>query len=92
MPLARRRPATTWTSRAPHPTLSRWLFASQRQLSDALAAQTDDADLDRLVPTNWGEQWPVGRIFTTIINEQTHHGAEISLLRDLYRVRHDLGR
>jgi hypothetical protein len=69
-----------------------WLFVSQPQLSDALAAQADDADLDRLVPTNWGERWPVSRIFTTIITEQIHHGAEISLLRDLYRVRHDLRR
>jgi hypothetical protein len=46
-----------------------------------------EPDLDRLVPTNWGERWPAYRIFATLINEQVHHGAEISLLRDLYRYR-----
>ena len=30
------------------------------------------------------------QIFTTLITEQTHHGAEISLLRDLYRNRDTL--
>ena len=50
-----------------------------------LAALTD-ADLDRMVPTNWGEQWPVHRVFAKLINEQVHHGAEISLLRDLLPV------
>ena len=64
-----------------------WLGASQRLLSDVLHGLDDDAELDALVSTNWGDQWPVSRIFTTLINEQVHHGAEISLLRDLYRHR-----
>jgi hypothetical protein len=50
---------------------------------------SEDA-LDDLVPTNWGDRWPVHRVFTTLINEQVHHGAEISLLRDLYRNRESL--
>jgi DinB superfamily len=66
-----------------------WLFASHEPLMNELGAFTD-ADLDRLVPTNWGEVWPVHRIFATLINEQVHHGAEISLLRDLYRCRESL--
>lgn len=63
-----------------------WLFASHDPLLTELIALTDD-DLDRVVPTNWGGQWPLHRVFATLITEQVHHGAEISLLRDLYRCR-----
>jgi hypothetical protein len=67
-----------------------WLFDSHQPLLDALSGLSD-ADLDRQVPTNWGEQWPAHRIFGTLVNEQVHHGAEISLLRDLHRYRRTLG-
>jgi hypothetical protein len=60
-----------------------WLRDSLRPLAESLAV----ADVDALVATNWGERWPVSRIFTTLIREQIHHGAEIALLRDLYRNR-----
>jgi hypothetical protein len=66
-----------------------WLFASHEPLTDELDALTD-ADLDRIVPTSRGELWPVHRVFATVINEQVHHGAEISLLRDLFRCRDSL--
>lgn len=69
------------------PEAVQWLLDSQSPLAGALSAITDDRRLDELVPTNWGDRWPVSRIFTTLINEQVHHGAEISLLRDLYRNR-----
>ena len=67
-----------------------WLRASQEPLSAALA-WLDDADLETPRKTNWGELWPCHKIFSTLINEQVHHGAEISLLRDLYRTRDWLG-
>lgn len=70
----------------------RWLLESEGPLARTLSAIPDDGALDQLVPTNWGDRWPVGRIFTTLINEQVHHGAEISLLRDLYRNREALSR
>jgi hypothetical protein len=66
-----------------------WLFASHEPIMDELASITD-ADLDRIVPANSGEQWPMHRVFATVINEQVHHGAEISMLRDLYRCRDSL--
>lgn len=66
-----------------------WLAASQVPLSNVLSGLAENA-LDQLVPTNWGDRWPVSRIFMTLINEQVHHGAEISLLRDLYRNRESL--
>jgi len=67
-----------------------WLAASQQPLSAVLAG-LGDADLDTEVRTNWGKLWPCHRIFSTLIKEQVHHGAEISLLRDLCRNRQSLG-
>ncbi len=61
-----------------------WLRASQEPLTAALSGLTP-ADLDMPAKTNWGDLWPTHRIFATLIKEQVHHGAEISLLRDLYR-------
>jgi hypothetical protein len=46
-------------------------------------ATLDDAALDRLVLTNWGEPWPAWKIFWTMIHHDAHHGAEIGALRDL---------
>jgi hypothetical protein len=48
-------------------------------------ATLDDASLDRPVLTNWGEEWPARRIFTTMTGHDAHHGGEIGALRDLYR-------
>jgi uncharacterized damage-inducible protein DinB len=67
-----------------------WLAASQAPLRQVLA-DLDDADLDEPRKTNWGDWWPGERIWRTLIDEQVHHGAEISLLRDLYRNRETLG-
>ncbi len=67
-------------------TARQWLVDSQRQLIDTIA-ELSDADLDEPRRTNWGERWPTWRLLATLVDEQTHHGAEISLLRDLYRVR-----
>jgi hypothetical protein len=67
-----------------------WLRESQGPLTDALAG-LDDPALQQTRLTNWGEPWPTYRIFQTLIHEQYHHGAEVSLLRDLYRNRSTLG-
>ncbi len=66
-----------------------WLFASHLPLLDVLGGIGEE-ELDKMAPTHWGDQWPVHRILATVINEQVHHGAEVSLLRDLYRYRHSL--
>lgn len=47
-------------------------------------AEVDEADLERPVRTNWGELWPVWRIFWTMVQHDAHHGGEIGALRDLY--------
>jgi hypothetical protein len=62
-----------------------YLEASQRPITDTLA-HLSDAHLDELRPTQFGEPWPAHRVLTTLIDEQVHHGAEIALLRDLYRI------
>jgi hypothetical protein len=59
-------------------------------LTDDLAEQ-DDADLERSVSTNWGEEWPAWRIFWTMIHHDAHHGGEIGALRDLYAGTHRIG-
>ena len=67
-----------------------WLRLSQEQLR-AVLQDVADADLGELRLTNWGDLWPAERIWRTLIDEQVHHGAEISLLRDLFRNRDTLG-
>ena len=62
-----------------------WLKASQAQLTAVISELAED-DLEELTLTNWGERWPCERIWRTLIDEQVHHGAEVSLLRDLRRL------
>ena len=44
----------------------------------------DDAALDELRLTNWGERWPTWQIFWIMTFHDLHHGGEIACLRDLY--------
>lgn len=57
-------------------------------LARDLAGLTE-ADLERPVLTNWGERWPVWKVFWTMIDHDLHHGGEIGTLRDLFRLRAD---
>jgi hypothetical protein len=61
-----------------------YLKGSQPPVTATLAGMDDDA-LDEMRPTHFGEDWPAHRVLTVLIDEQTHHGAEIGVLRDLYR-------
>ena len=61
------------------------LERGHRLLTGDLAG-LDDRSLDTPVLTNWGEEWPASRIFTTMTDHDAHHGAEIGVLRDLYRL------
>jgi len=56
-----------------------------QRLLEADLASLGDEDLDVSVRTNWGEIWPARQIFTTMIHHDLQHGAEIGVLRDLYR-------
>lgn len=68
---------------------TRFLSDSQRQVTQTLASLSE-SDLDKMVRHSSGGQRSVHRILAGLINEQVHHGAEISLLRDLYRYRSSL--
>jgi hypothetical protein len=35
----------------------------------------------------FGAPWPAVQVLTALMDEQVHHGAEIGVLRDLYRCR-----
>jgi hypothetical protein len=63
-----------------------YLVASQAPITSTLA-ELHDEGLDVLRPTHFGQQWPTVRVLSVLITEQVHHGAEIGVLRDLYRYR-----
>ena len=63
-----------------------YLVESQRPVTETIRQFDDDA-LDELRPTHFGVDWPARRVFAVLIDEQVHHGAEVGLLRDLYRAR-----
>lgn len=61
-----------------------WLKDGHARLKSALAG-LEDADLEPMRMTNWGEELPTWRIFWVMIAHDLQHGAEIGCLRDLYR-------
>jgi uncharacterized damage-inducible protein DinB len=80
--------AITWeTIRTPGTAVDtmRLLEEGQAMLVEDLGDLSDE-DLEREVLTNWGERWPAWRIFHTMVDHDVHHGAEIALLRDLFRL------
>lgn len=48
----------------------------------------DDPDLDEPALTDWGEERPTWWIFSTMTHHDAHHGGELGVLRDLYRLTH----
>jgi len=46
--------------------------------------QSDDADLTEMRPSHLGSPRSAGEVLCILVDEITHHGAEIGLLRDLY--------
>jgi hypothetical protein len=74
----------------PHPVdepgpLIASLDAAQERLRAALLGLAD-ADLDTMVYTNWGEQWPAWRIFNSMIQHDIWHGGQIRTLRKLWEL------
>lgn len=61
------------------------LERGQALLADDLEG-LQDTELDQPRMTNWGEEKPTWWILWTMIEHDVHHGAEIGVLRDLYRV------
>jgi len=63
-------------------TLRYW-HESRRPLTDWIQS-ADDNDLDAPRPSHLNGPRSAREVMTTLIDEQTHHSAEIALLRDLY--------
>jgi len=57
--------------------------ASRSPVESWLDAATDE-DLDVPRPSHLGGELLAGEVIRILLDEQTHHGAEIALLRDLY--------
>jgi hypothetical protein len=57
--------------------------ASRQPVTAWLKTATDD-DLLGARPSHVGDEKTAGEVVRILLDEQTHHGAEIALLRDLY--------
>ena len=60
-----------------------WLGGAHQRLVGHVAALTDDTELDRLRPTNWGERQPTRWIIASMITHDAYHAGEINHLRSL---------
>jgi len=60
------------------------LWQASRQPVTAWLDQANDDDLAERRPSHLGEDLAAGEVVRILLDEQTHHGAEIALLRDLY--------
>jgi hypothetical protein len=46
-----------------------------------LASWAEEEDFERLVKTNWGDDWPSWRIISTVTQHDSYHAGQIQLLR-----------
>ena len=67
---------------------ARSLRASRKPVTKWLQTATDE-DLLEPRPSHLGQEKTAGEVVGILLDEQTHHGAEIALLRDLYLRRGD---
>jgi uncharacterized damage-inducible protein DinB len=67
----------------PRSELMPWLEATHERLVAAVAALTDDAELDRPRRTNWGEDRPTRWIVAAMVTHDAYHAGEINHLRSL---------
>ena len=59
-------------------------WRASREPVKAWLDTADDEDLTDLRPSHLGDPLAAGEVVRILLDEQTHHGAEIALLRDLY--------
>lgn len=68
---------------APRAEVVPWLEAAHRRFAAHLAALDDDARLDELRMTNWGELRPTRWIAAVLITHDAYHAGEINHLRSI---------
>jgi hypothetical protein len=62
-----------------------YLRKTQKSLVASLRNLTDE-QLDDMVPTHWGELWPIKRIIPTMIYHDAYHFGQINTVRNLYNI------
>jgi uncharacterized damage-inducible protein DinB len=60
-----------------------WLVSVHLRLVEHVAGLADDAELDRLRPTNWGDEWRTRSIIGAMITHDAYHAGEINHLRSM---------
>ena len=60
-------------------------WENSRRPVTAWLTSASNTDLLELRPSHLGGSRTAGEVMTILLDEQIHHGAEIALLRDLYR-------
>lgn len=60
-----------------------WLVKVHGRLVEHVAGLDDDAELDRLRRTNWGDEWRTRSIVGAMITHDAYHAGEINHLRSL---------
>jgi DinB superfamily len=68
---------------APMAEALEWLAGVHGQLVSDVGALADDGELDRLRPTNWGEEWLTRSIIGAMITHDSYHAGEINHIRSL---------
>jgi hypothetical protein len=68
---------------APMAETTAWLVAAHARLVEHVAALADDASLDALRPTNWGELRPTRWIIGAMITHLAYHAGEINHIRSI---------
>jgi uncharacterized damage-inducible protein DinB len=68
---------------APRDQVVRWMIEAHQRLVANVAALTDDEELDRPRPTNWGELRPTRWIIAAMVTHDAYHAGEINHLRSM---------
>jgi len=68
---------------APQRATIAWLEAVHERFATHVSALDDDARLDELRPTNWGEPRPTRWIIAAMITHDAYHAGEINHLRSI---------
>jgi uncharacterized damage-inducible protein DinB len=68
---------------APMDEAIRWLIDVQAAFVADVRALKDDAELDRLRRTNWGDEWRTRSIIGAMITHDSYHAGEINHMRSL---------
>lgn len=67
------------------PNCITFLEQTQTRLVDSLQKISDE-QLEEMVPTNWGDLWPIKQIISTMIHHDAYHFGQICTIRNFYKI------